>query len=283
VSDAEWAPGCELPSGVVAVNHLLRTHAPVSDLGWKLLDAEAAQRVQPALGARKLVDFSGPLGWEHSATNLGRARPLAASAVEGVSATQRLVLPLVELRSSFRLERAELADADRGADDVDLGPLDNAAQRIARAENIAVFGGWETAIVGISQTTTHEKSSLGELENYPMRVATAVEQLLSSGVGGPYGLALGGREYRLVLGSSEPGGYPVLEHLQRILEGRVVWAPGVDGGVVVSLRGGDFLFESGQDLSIGYESHDTQTVTLYLEESFSFHVATPEAAVALLP
>jgi uncharacterized linocin/CFP29 family protein len=265
------------------VNHLLRSHAPVSDLGWKLLDEEAAQRVQPALAARRLVDFSGPLGWAHSATNLGRARALAEASAEGVSANQRLVLPLVELRASFRLEQAELFDADRGADDVDLGPLDVAAHRIARAENMAVFDGWEDAIVGISQASTHEKSSLGELEAYPMRVAAAVEQLLCSGVGGPYGMALGGREYRLVLGSSEPGGYPVLEHLKRILEGPVVWAPGVDGGVVVSLRGGDFLFESGQDLSIGYESHDAQTIALYLEESFSFHVATPEAAVALLP
>ncbi len=60
-----------------------------------------------------------------------------------------------------------------------------------------------------------------------------------------------------------------------------MWAPGVEGAVVVSLRGGDFLFESGQDLSIGYDSHDDKSVRLYLEESFSFRVATAEAAVAL--
>ena len=62
-----------------------------------------------------------------------------------------------------------------------------------------------------------------------------------------------------------------------------MWTPGVDGAVVVSLRGGDFLFESGQDLSIGYDSHDADVVRLYLQESFSFRVATPEAAVALAP
>ncbi len=47
------------------------------------------------------------------------------------------------------------------------------------------------------------------------------------------------------------------------------------------MRGGDFLFESGEDLSIGYAGHDADAVQLYLEESFSFRVATPEAAVAL--
>jgi uncharacterized linocin/CFP29 family protein len=56
---------------------------------------------------------------------------------------------------------------------------------------------------------------------------------------------------------------------------------GRDRAIVLSQRGGDFLFESGQDLSIGYESHDEQVVRLYLEESFSFRVATPEAAVVL--
>jgi uncharacterized linocin/CFP29 family protein len=48
---------------------------------------------------------------------------------------------------------------------------------------------------------------------------------------------------------------------------------------VLSQRGGDFIFDSGQDVSIGYASHDGDVV--YLEESFSFHVTTPEAAVAL--
>jgi uncharacterized linocin/CFP29 family protein len=73
----------------------------------------------------------------------------------------------------------------------------------------------------------------------------------------------------------------VFDHISKILGGPIVWAPGVEGAVVLSLRGGDFLFESGQDLSIGYEGHDDQAVRLYLEESFSFRVATAEAAVAL--
>jgi uncharacterized linocin/CFP29 family protein len=83
--------------------------------------------------------------------------------------------------------------------------------------------------------------------------------------------------------TAEHGGYPLLEHLEKILQGAIVWAPGVQGAVVVSMRGGDFLFESGEDLSIGYDSHDGEVVRLYLEESFSFHVATPEAAVVLKP
>ena len=81
--------------------------------------------------------------------------------------------------------------------------------------------------------------------------------------------------------TSEHGGYPLFDHLYKILGGPIVWTPGVRGGVVLSVRGGDFLFESGQDLAIGYDSHSAQDVHLYLEQTFSFRVATAEAAVEL--
>ncbi len=266
------------------MNHLLRGKAPISDAGWEMLDEEARERLTPALAARKLVDFSGPHGWEYSAMNLGRVTPLATVPAEGVTALQRHVVAVVELRADFALSRAELRDADRGADDTDLGPLDQAAHQIATTENTAVLHGWEGAVAGIGDRTPHEHQSLGETPNaYPRVVARAVETLLNSGIGGPYGLALGREQYRLVIETAERGGYPLLEHLRGILGGPIVWAPGVTGAVVVSQRGGDFVFESGEDLSIGYDSHDGDVVRLYLEESFTFHVATPEAAVALKP
>jgi uncharacterized linocin/CFP29 family protein len=266
------------------MTHLLRSNAPISDAGWKLLDDEARQRLTPALAARKLVDFSGPHGWEYSATDLGRTAPLASAPSDGVIGLHRRVLPLVEVRADFELSRAELRDADRGADDCDLEQLDKAAHQIAVAENVAVFHGWHGAIIGIGEASPHKRVKLGDdADGYPGRVAGAVERLLCEGITGPYGLALGREQYRRVVETTEHGGYPLLDHLRNILEGPIVWAPGVDGAVLVSLRGGDFSFECGQDLSIGYDSHDQEVVRLYLEESFSFHVATPEAAVALAP
>jgi uncharacterized linocin/CFP29 family protein len=265
------------------MNHLLRSLAPISDAGWQVLDEEARERLTPALAARQLVDFSGPHGWEHSATNLGRTSPLTSVPSGGVAAVQRRVLPLIEMRADFELQRAELRDADRGADDIDLEGLDKAAHQIAVAENVAVFGGWDGSISGIGDASPHEALQLGDVDGYPGQVAGAVEQLLCSGISGPYGLALGREQYRKVVETAEHGGYPLLDHLRKILDGPIVWAPGVEGAVVLSLRGGDFLFESGQDLSIGYERHDAERVHLYLEESFSFVVATREAGLQLGP
>lgn len=265
------------------MNHLLRGLAPVSDEAWNELDQEARERLVPALAARKLVDFSGPHGWAHAATNLGRSTPLGAAPCSGVTGRQRRVLPLVELRASFELGREELRDFDRGAADIELESLDRAAHQIAVAENKAVFHGWgEAAIGGIAELSPYDRMQLGDLaDGYPRPVAGAVERLLHNGISGPYALALGGEQYQRVVQTAEHGGYPLLEHLRKILEGPIAWTPGVSGAVVLSLRGGDFLFESGQDLSIGYDSHDGEVLRLYLEESFSFRVATPEAAVAL--
>jgi uncharacterized linocin/CFP29 family protein len=265
------------------MNHLLRGLAPITDAGWEELEEEARRQLVASLAARKLVDFSGPHGWQYSATNLGRTETVQTAVVEGVAPVRRRVLALVEPRVDFSVARSELDDIARGAEDPDLDSLGEAARRIALAENVAVFNGWEEAgITGITAASPHKPIGLtDDLTACPRHIARAVEVLLSSGVGGPYGLALGPEVYKSVIETTEHGGYPLFDHLRKILDGPLVWAPGVDGGVVLSLRGGDFLFECGQDIAIGYDSHDAENVALYLVESFSFRVATPEAAVAL--
>ena len=264
--------------------HLLRSHAPISEAGWALIDEEARDRLKPGLAARKLVDFDGPKGWEHSATSLGRVADEEISPLEQVEGRVRRVLPLVEVRAPFTVSRAELAAGDRGAQDVDFDALDAAAQRLVVAENTAVFHGWSDAgIDGVARVSPHDPIPCGdEIDRWPSHVARAVETLLRHGVSGPYGLALGREEYTRVTETAEHGGYPLFDHLRKILGGPIVWAPGVDGGVVLSLRGGDFLFDSGQDIAVGYDSHDGENVTLYLEESFTFRVVSPEAAVSIV-
>jgi uncharacterized linocin/CFP29 family protein len=268
------------------VSHLLRDIAPMTESAWTLLDQEARERLEPALAARKLVDFSAPLGWEHSATNLGRVQALPNTPADGVGALQRRVLPLVELRADFTVSRTELQDAERGAADVDLDELADAARRVALAENVVIFDGWaEAGITGVGQACRHEGVRLSDdFDAYARHVAAAVETLLKAGIAGPYGLALGPDGYTGVIQTTEHGGYPLFDHLKKILAGGpIVWSPGVRGALVMSLRGGDFLMESGQDLSIGYDHDDGERVHFYLEESFSFRVATPEAACALMP
>ena len=270
------------------MNHLLRGHAPITDEAWKQIDEEARDGLVPALGGRQLVDFQGPLGWGHSATDLGRVTETKSGPAAGVNLRTRKVLPVVELRAPFTIARSELEALDRGAVDTDFDSLNAAARHMAISENAAIFHGLADAgMEGITQASSHAPIPLGNngFNDYPEHIAKAIETILSAGIEGPYGVALSPACYTGVVESAERGGYPLLSHIRKILQeaggGPLVWAPGLDGVVVASMRGGDFLFESGQDLSIGYESHDSEVVNLYIEESFTFRVATPEAAVAL--
>jgi uncharacterized linocin/CFP29 family protein len=266
------------------MNHLPREQAPVSEAAWGEIDDEARRALRHFLTARKLVDLSGPHGWDHSALGLGRVADAADGPAEGVESRIRLVQPLAELRTPFTLERSEIDAVDRGAPDADWDPVVDAARRAALAEDRLAFAGFPAAGVrGIVETTPHDPVTIDtDYDRYPNHVAKAVETLKRGGVAGPYALALGPRCYTGVIETTEHGGYPVLEHIRLILGGPVVWAPGVDGAIVVSLRGGDFELTCGQDFSTGYLGHDADNVRLYLEESITFRVLSPDAGIALV-
>lgn len=266
------------------MNHLLRELAPVSGEAWAAIDEEASRTLRHFLTARKVVDFSGPHGWTHSAETLGRVDTIGAGPAAGVDAAIRRLQPLAELRTPFELSRRELEAIDRGSRDYDLQAVIDAARQAATAEDAAVFHGYDAAgISGISESSPHEPVVIGDDYNrYPGTVARSVATLQAAGIGGPFAIALGPRCYTGVIETTEHGGYPVLEHIRLILGGPVVWAPAVDGAIVVSLRGDDFRLTCGQDFSIGYFDHDADTVRLYLEESMTFRALSPEAGVALI-
>ena len=264
------------------MNDLLRELAPVSAEAWKEIEAEAKRTLKAMLAARKLVDFEGPLGWEASAVSLGRAQSLKKAPEQGVEARLRKVQPLVELRVPFELSREELEAVARGAKDIALDPVREAARSAALAEDRAVFHGYgEAGIGGIVQASAKAKCSITEdYTKYLASVAEALHKLRSAGIGGPYAIALGPRCFT-GLGKTMLGGFPALEQLRRLLDGPIVSAPAVDGAVVLSTRGGDFELTVGQDFSIGYLEHTASTVRLYLQESMTFRVLSPEAAVPL--
>ena len=54
------------------MNGLYRDLAPITPGAWEEIDEEARRALKSYLAARKLVDFTGPLGWATSAVNLGR-------------------------------------------------------------------------------------------------------------------------------------------------------------------------------------------------------------------
>lgn len=264
---------------------LNRELAPLSEQIWERVEREARDVLKLHLAARRLVEFEGPLGWEYSATDLGRVEPLEGLAPAGAQVCKRVVRPLIELRVPFELERRELERIDRGAASVDLDPLRAAARLFAAAEDTALFEGYADAdIPGLLTDAAAEGVALPrDGVSVPDVVIEALEQLREAGVAGPYAVALGPAPYAALHRTTGAGGYPVLSHVQRLIDRPVVWAPSLRGGLVLSLRGGDFKLVCGRDAAIGYLSHDEKHVRLYLEESFSAELSGPEAVVPLLP
>jgi uncharacterized linocin/CFP29 family protein len=265
------------------MNHLFRKRAPITPAGWVEIEKEARRTLRALLAARRVVDFRGPLGWEASDVELGRADPIdSPPGGKNVQARLRRIQPLVELRIPFEVSRAELDAIDRGARDPDLDAVTAAAREIAIAEDRAIFHGYPAAhITGICQARNAESVPLGTSHtDYPLAVATALTKLRDDGIEGPFSVVLNEQLYR-DLAARTDGGYPIISHVQHLIDGEIVWAPGIDGGLVISLRGGDFELSVGQDFSIGYLEHTTEVVRLYIEESFTFLVLTEQAALPL--
>jgi uncharacterized linocin/CFP29 family protein len=260
---------------------LKRDLAPIVAEAWTLIDAEAKRVLALDLAARKLVDFDGPHGMGYAATSTGRLELLAEPIVPEVKVGVRRVMPLLEVRTPIVLDQMELDEVARGATDPDLTAVVRAAERTAHAEDHAVFAGFAPAgITGIIAASPHPKMVLGAPADYARVLLDAKETLRAGGINGPYGLALGLRAYEAVYAAAEDG-HPILKRIQQIVEGPIVRARGLDGAVLLSVRGGDFRLTVGQDLAIGYAFHQKHTVELYLAESFTFQVLEPTAAVHL--
>jgi uncharacterized linocin/CFP29 family protein len=201
---------------------------------------------------------------------------------DGILARQREVKPLVELRVPFELDRQQIDDVERGANDSDWQPAKDAARLLAFAEDRAIFEGYAAAgIGGIREGTSNPVMPLPtDIRAYPDVIAQALSQLRLVGVNGPYSVLLGTDAYTALSETSDHG-YPVVEHIKRQVDGEIIWAPAISGAFVLTTRGGDFGLYIGEDVSIGYQSHNDKTVRLYLEETFTFLLLTTEASVVL--
>ena len=265
------------------MNNLHRELAPISDAAWAQIEEEATRTLKRYLAGRRVVDVPTPAGVGLPAVGTGHLLPIASPA-EHIIARQREVKPVVELRVPFELTRDAIDDVERGSDDSDWQPAKDAARKIAFAEDRAIFNGYPAAnIQGIREATSNPVMTLpADVRDYPDAVAHALSQLRLVGVNGPYSVLLGAKAYT-ELAETRDHGYPVLEHVKRIVDGNIIWAPAIEGAFVLTTRGGDFELSIGQDLSIGYLSHTDAVVRLYLQESFTFRPFTSEASVVLAP
>lgn len=259
---------------------LRRSTAPVTSDAWEEMDEHAKRILTTTLSARKFADVEGPMGWKYAAHSLGRLELAVNQNNQGVHYGINKILPLVESRRSFELSIWELDNISRGAKNPDLSALEEAAKEMALFEEKAVYFGLEGAgIEGLTKAAEKQKVTLaGEGgDGIANAVAEACLKLNDEGIEGPYALVASPKLWKRIYGESR--GYPLSKHVERIVEKVILSSQ--DASLVLSLRGGDFELVLGQDFSLGFEEHCGDRVRLFLAESFTFQVNTPEAVVAL--
>ncbi|CAN7652008.1 family 1 encapsulin nanocompartment shell protein [Caballeronia sp. LjRoot31] len=263
------------------MNNLHRELAPISRAAWSQIEEEVARTFRRSVAGRRVVDVKGPGGTELSGVGTGHQIAISAPQ-QGVVAKLSEVKALVQLTVPFELQRDAIDSVVRGAKDADWQPAKDAAKELAYAEDRAIFDGYQAAgIGGIREGSSNPALALpADVSEYPNTISNALEQLRLAGVDGPYSVLLGADAYT-ALGEARDQGYPVIEHIKRIVNGEIIWAPALAGGSVLSMRGGDFELHLGEDVSIGYTSHTDTVVRLYLCETLTFLMLTSEASVSV--
>jgi uncharacterized linocin/CFP29 family protein len=263
------------------MNNLYRELAPVTEQAWAEIESEATRTFKRHVAGRRVVDVSEPGGPAVAAVGTGRLLDVQAP-TDGVVAHLRVSKPLVRLRVPFTLSRNEIDAVERGSQDSDWDPVKEAAKKLAWVEDRTIFEGYAAAsIEGIRESSSNPPLTLpSDVRDLPDVVSQALSVLRLAGVDGPYSVLLSADLYTEVSETTQHG-YPIKEHLRRLIDGDIIWAPAIDGAVVLSSRGGDFDMQLGTDVTIGYLSHDAETVQLYLQETLTFLAHTAEASVCL--
>ena len=221
------------------MTNLHRDLAPISAAAWAEIEEEASRTFKRHVAGRRVVDVEGPSGDDLAAIPLGHQVPINPLA-DGVIAHARQSQPIIELRVPFTVSRQAIDDVERGAKDSDWQPVKDAAKQIAFAEDRAIFEGYPAAsITGVRASGSNPELKLPiDAKDYPEAISQAITSLRLAGVNGPYSLLLNADAFTAINETSDHG-YPIREHLRRVLDGEIIWAPAIDGAFLLSTRGGD--------------------------------------------
>lgn len=263
---------------------LKRELAPIPMQAWSEIDEQATRSLKAMLSGRKVLDVTGPMGSDFPGVPEGRLNYPEGQSEEGLTYGIPRVHHIVEVRVPFELKIDEMDNVIRGAKDVDLSALEEAARKIALFEEKVIYHGLpEANIRGLKSCAEGECMTIGSTpEELLEGIAEGVTAFTGQSIEGPYSFIVGPTLWRRM--SVHVQGYPVKKQAENILGGPVLLSPYLSGendndAFMLTRRGGDFEMILGQDIAIGYERHDAEKVRLYFTESFTFRVLEPMAVI----
>jgi uncharacterized linocin/CFP29 family protein len=255
--------------------------APVSSEAWAEIKNEAKRFLAAHLSARRFVEVIGPKGWDYAAVPSGRLVIPENQENTGVVYGIHKVQPLIEPRITFALNIWELDNLTRGARDIDLAPMEQAAISLAEFEDKTIYYGLqEASVTGLKDCNTSQRLTFPEkIDDLLAVVSQGIAQLSVSSIDGPYTLIVSPAKWQKI--SSHFKGYPLKFPLEKLLGGPVILSHFIDEAFLVPANARELNLILGQDISIGYESHNEKEVRLYLTESFTFQIHDPATVIMI--
>jgi uncharacterized linocin/CFP29 family protein len=259
------------------MDFLKRQLAPLTEEAWHGIDERAAEVLRSILTARKVIHVDGPKGLNHTVIPEGRLTILEEDP-EKVCSGLFKVKPLVETRTSFTLDRWEMDNLTRGARDVNLEPLEEAARKAALFEENAIFNGYEKGnIEGLVQAADKTLEFGQDASSIMDALTDGVLTLQNNFVTTPLVLVAGEKVWHQI--NHEAGAYPLYKQIMELIEGGILFSPALEGALLLPYDHEDLELNLGIDFSIGYQNHDAKEVRLYIAESFTFRVLDPALIV----
>ncbi|MDO5725584.1 MAG: family 1 encapsulin nanocompartment shell protein [Tissierellia bacterium] len=247
---------------------LKRSIAPISEEAWEEIDETAKDVLTSILSARKTIKINGPKGWDYNAVSEGRLEIID----EGdVNVGQYKLKRLVEPRINFELDKWELDNIERGAKDLDLEPLEKACEKIAVFEDNLIYNGYKPGdIEGLADAAKHQMAFGKEPNTILKNIGEAKFKLFNAYVKPPYNLMVSKEAYERINKIFE--GANLIKQIENLIQGKVIRSKAVKGAILVPHRDDDLELTIGQDFSIGYESHDSEKIQMYVTETLTFRV-----------
>lgn len=256
------------------MNNLNKNNAPISDKAWEVLNERAKEILLKSISARKIMSIK----------NVGDSKSISTGKInikkiENVEYGVYEVLPLIETRFNFTLNRWELDNIDRGDNNIDLANLDEAVLKAAKFEENAIYTGLEK-IEGLINSCDNPTMNMGStpkeiLEN----ISKAMIILKDKYITGQLDLVVTYETW--VKLNSIDSHIPLIRRIKELINGEIIISRFVPNNILIPHKDENFEISVGNDFSIGYQNHTSKEVTLFITESFTFRILDKELFIIL--
>jgi len=264
------------------MDYLNRAAAGFSDALWKRIDDTALDAARNILTGRRFLDLEGPFGVGLTSLELGEESYIDSDDDDMADTVGSRSLSVPVLQQTFRLSVRRVEGHLRLGLPLDLKPVEDAAEAVARREEQVIYQGIpELGLPGLTTVDGRASVALGnwsEVEQALGDVLAGVERLDAEGFRGPYVLALSPSRYNALFRRYQGSDMLQLDHLRRLCAGGVLKAP-VSGAVLLDPRAGEIKI--GQDLQVGFSATDGIHLRLFVSESLVLLLDDPAAICRL--